>query len=48
MTTDIMPKEKCLRCGHEWVKRVNKPKVCPKCQSAYWDVPRLSKDKGTL
>jgi predicted Zn-ribbon and HTH transcriptional regulator len=33
---------KCERCGHEWVKRGKhgNPRVCPKCKSPYWDVPR--------
>lgn len=32
-------KYKCLRCNHIWrpVKKV-KPRICPKCKSAYWDV----------
>ncbi len=35
-----LPKEVCKRCGHTWVRRVLKPKVCPSCQSAYWDTER--------
>lgn len=32
---------KCERCGHTWVPREkDKPKVCPKCKSPYWDTPR--------
>ena len=33
---------KCYRCGHEWRPlNVNeKPVVCPKCKSPYWDRPR--------
>lgn len=34
---------KCLRCGHKWTPRTDKPpKVCPnpKCKSPYWDKPR--------
>jgi predicted Zn-ribbon and HTH transcriptional regulator len=33
----------CERCGHKWAPRENvvvRPKVCPKCKSAYWDSPR--------
>lgn len=34
---------KCERCGHEWVKRrEDLPKVCPKCKSPYWNIPRKS------
>jgi len=32
---------KCERCSHEWVPRKkseeDKPIVCPKCKSPYWD-----------
>ncbi len=33
---------RCLRCRHEWVPRnnTNEPRVCPKCKSPYWNVPR--------
>jgi predicted Zn-ribbon and HTH transcriptional regulator len=33
---------KCERCRHEWIPRniIDKPRVCPKCKSPYWDKPR--------
>jgi predicted Zn-ribbon and HTH transcriptional regulator len=32
---------KCERCLHVWVPRENgRPRVCPKCKSAYWDRAR--------
>jgi len=33
---------KCERCGHEWLPRnhEDRPRVCPKCKSPYWDKPR--------
>jgi hypothetical protein len=32
---------RCERCSHEWVPRGKaKPRICPKCKSAYWDVSR--------
>lgn len=33
---------RCERCGHEWVPRdtLKEPRVCPKCKSPYWNVPR--------
>ena len=36
----------CERCAHRWVPRDDdiEPKVCPKCKSPYWNVPR-KKDK---
>ena len=35
----------CGRCEHEWLPRQaegdpSKPRVCAKCHSPYWDVPR--------
>lgn len=33
----------CDRCGHAWLPRLKideKPTICPKCKSAYWDKPR--------
>ena len=33
----------CERCGHKWLPKEetkDKPKVCPKCNSPYWDMPR--------
>ena len=31
----------CLRCGHRWPRRgANRPRVCARCHSTYWDVPR--------
>ncbi len=33
-----LPKFLCLRCDHAWTARINqKPGVCPKCKSPYWD-----------
>ena len=32
---------RCERCGHEWAPRgLKEPKVCPKCKSPYWNVPK--------
>lgn len=35
----------CERCGHKWVPRKsdNEPRVCPKCKSAWWNVPKKKK-----
>jgi len=36
---------KCERCGHKWITRKKEmPKVCPKCKSPYWDVPKKKKN----
>ncbi len=35
---------RCIRCDHTWVPRkAARPKVCPKCKSAYWDTPYQTK-----
>jgi NAD-dependent SIR2 family protein deacetylase len=42
---------RCERCGHIWAPRqaldsaepTARPRVCPKCKSAWWDVPRKEK-----
>jgi predicted Zn-ribbon and HTH transcriptional regulator len=31
---------KCERCGHKWVPRIKikeRPTICPRCKSPYWD-----------
>jgi len=29
---------RCLRCGHEWMKRIaGRPKNCPSCKQPNWD-----------
>ncbi|MEM0171614.1 MAG: hypothetical protein QXV57_03535 [Thermoproteota archaeon] len=36
-----LPRLKCKRCGHEWYPRKpEKPRICPRCKSPYWDVER--------
>jgi predicted Zn-ribbon and HTH transcriptional regulator len=35
---------KCYRCEYEWwPRKTTKPRMCPKCKSAYWDRPRKEK-----
>ena len=41
----------CERCKHEWFPREKqeRPRVCPKCKSAYWDAPRkLQRKKAEI
>lgn len=35
----------CERCTHSWVPRMEmqKPRVCPKCKSPYWNRPKIKK-----
>ena len=30
----------CRRCGHEWIPRKNDVRQCPKCKTAYWELPK--------
>lgn len=34
---------KCLRCGYEWLPRVEHIKRCPKCKSYLWNKNDWSK-----
>lgn len=33
---------RCERCGHVWRPNDDdiRPRICPRCKSPYWDVPR--------
>ena len=35
-----MKKNKCSKCGYEWVARVEKPVACPSCKQYQTEVPR--------
>lgn len=35
---------KCERCSHQWMPRNSeRPMVCPKCKSPYWNKPRKNR-----
>jgi predicted Zn-ribbon and HTH transcriptional regulator len=37
----------CERCGHKWIARKKRePRICPKCNSAWFDTPRKNKKQG--
>ena len=36
-----IPKLHCERCGWNWAPRNEEVRLCPRCKSAYWDIPRL-------
>jgi len=37
-----LKQDECLRCNKKWYRRKpEKPIVCPRCGSPYWDKPRL-------
>ena len=36
-------KAKCCRCQHNWIPRTTDIRICPKCNSAYWNKPRRAK-----
>jgi len=33
----------CLRCGHEWASKQERPVMCPQCKTPYWDRERKKK-----
>ena len=33
---------RCLRCGFEWLPRVECPVKCPHCRTPLWNVPRAN------
>jgi len=40
----ILKRYTCKRCNHNWLPRSEeKPMVCPKCNSPYWDKERVKK-----
>lgn len=38
-----MNKNKCKKCGWEWIPRQEKVKVCPKCKTYSWWITKSSK-----
>ena len=48
MTTTKITKLTCLRCGHSWwPKTPDRPMLCAKCRSAYWERPKKNKKEET-
>jgi predicted Zn-ribbon and HTH transcriptional regulator len=40
----IIGRNKCTRCGNIWTQRTfEKPIICPKCKSPYWNKERIKK-----
>ncbi len=37
----------CLKCGHVWLPRADteKPRICPKCKSARWNLGPVQNKK---
>lgn len=53
MEQSIIKQYHCLRCDHKWLPRkLERPRQCPKCKSAWWDIQKENKldkrvsDKG--
>jgi Zn finger protein HypA/HybF involved in hydrogenase expression len=36
----------CKRCGWKWIPRKTIIRICPKCKTAYWDIPFINKRRG--
>ena len=44
-----LPTLRCLRCQHQWFPRaVKQPDHCPKCNSPYWNRPRIIRKRKAL
>ena len=52
ITNTTVHEFKCLRCNHLWLPRKigAEPQTCPKCHSAYWNLPRTrpKRDKKAI
>lgn len=46
----VVAKEcECLRCDFVWKSKLERPKYCPRCKQAKWDIlPRVKKSLGRL
>lgn len=33
---------KCVRCGFNWVSRLEKPRYCPNCKTPRWNTDRIA------
>ena len=36
----IMKKIKCKRCLHEWIPRKSEIRMCPRCKTPWFDIPK--------
>ena len=44
MAETMLKGYQCECCGHKWTPReVERPRVCPKCKSVYWNVARKTR-----
>ena len=34
---------KCKRCNHQWLPRVPRPTICPKCKCYTWNLDKNEK-----
>lgn len=41
-----MEKNKCDKCGWEWLSRVENPKQCPRCKRYDWKKEEKQNDKN--
>ncbi|MFC1861503.1 hypothetical protein ACFLYL_04460 [Chloroflexota bacterium] len=33
----------CIRCDLNWASKQDRPRVCPKCKTPYWDVEKVTR-----
>ena len=36
---------KCIKCKYEWIPRVCLVKMCPRCKTYYWNIPKAKAAK---
>ena len=36
----VLPTLRCLRCGYDWIPRIRRVTICPRCKSTLWDKPK--------
>jgi predicted nucleotidyltransferase len=41
MDTRTVPEARCYRCVYRWTPHRLPPRICPRCKSKLWNVPKL-------
>jgi|SRR5208282_5948281 len=36
-----IPELHCYRCGNTWTPRARVVRICPRCKSPYWELPKI-------
>ncbi len=41
-----IPELHCYRCGNTWTPRARVVRICPRCKSPYWELPKIRVPAG--